>query len=157
MMKTFYIVMLFWHHCKVVALDQSERKCSRSNKICIPDDYDSTKRPILWANKNDKITNIRVSLLDFKIIQINDDESTITLWSILQMRWKEPRLKIMPNVTNQFDEFPRSFLQLIWLPDIYIDNVKDIHTYNLIEDYRFLYHQVNHTMLYCIGQSTSLT
>ena len=97
--------------------------------ICIPENYNNLEKP---ANK----TTVTVSIVDMKILNVNDYENTITMYFNMYFAWKEPRLEAPPVVSDYFP-LNHSFLELLWLPDIFIYNLKSIKKHTFIHDVDF--------------------
>ena len=131
-MKNFIFVIILIQFYECIALEH----CTRD--ICIPSYYDKLVPPIL----ND--TNvINVWFNDIKILKIDDYDCAITLKIELGLYWIEPRLKA-PSSVPYMIPLDQSFLNLLWIPDIYIDDVKKITKHHLNSDYEaigeILYH-----------------
>ena len=80
----------------------SEYNCFR--KICIPSDYDSLLTPI-----TEEPTPINVNFFYLQLLKIDDYDCTITVKFLLELRWVEPRLKLMRNAIN-YVTLPREFI-----------------------------------------------
>ena len=84
------------------------------------------------------------------IPRINEKESTITLKLSLSLSWVETRLTILPNATNETKEelvngiyLPKKFINILWLPDAYIENVHHIEKSNFIRDYQTVFYSLD--------------
>ena len=94
--------------------------------ICIPENYNKLEKPF---NK----TTVTMSIVDMKVLDVNDSENTITMYFNMYFAWKEPRLEAPPVVSDYFP-LNHSFLELLWLPDIFIYNLKSIEKHAFIHD-----------------------
>ena len=93
---------------------------------------------------------ILVLFEDIMIPRINEKESTITLKLSLSLSWVETRLTILPNATNETKEelvngiyLPKKFIDILWLPDAYIENVHHIEKFNFIRDYQTIFYSLD--------------
>ena len=114
--------------------------CYRS--LCIPSGYDKLSKPPL-SNITDTINNITIYIPFIQILSVNENENTLTLKLKLEIVWNEPRVTILPNVTNEEMEniviagyaLPQDFKNYLWLPNVYIYNVQKIKKYKLNHDF----------------------
>ena len=60
-------------------------------------------------------------------------DCTVTVYVYLQVIWKEPRL-IAPDKITQSGAIDQKFLNMLWIPDIQIYNLKDFNKIGLIHD-----------------------
>ena len=60
-------------------------------------------------------------------------DCTVTIYVYLQVIWKEPRL-IAPDKITQSGAMDQKFLNMLWIPDIQIYNLKDFNKIGLIHD-----------------------
>ena len=86
--------------------------------ICIPSGYNNLKNP---GPKNES-TNVEVQFKGIQVINIDENESTITLKLAIVMVWFEPRIFISSNATeedkkeNDWTKLPKRFANKLWLP-----------------------------------------
>ena len=73
-------------------------------KICIPSDYDSLLTPITVEP-----TPIRVDFFYLQLLKVDDYDCTITVKFLLQLYWREPRLRLLRNAIN-YVTLPREFI-----------------------------------------------
>ena len=136
-MKNFLsCAILYFCHFNYVT---SNSTCYRS--ICIPSGYNKLIKPPLY---NDETHNdIEVRLYFIYILGVNENEGTITLKMNLEISWIESRI-IAPNSTKEEDyiALPKEFIDHLWLPDAYIENVHKIYKYNLIHDFEEFYYGI---------------
>ena len=87
-------------------------------QVCIPENYTNTVLPF-----QNQTNNIQFDFEEVRILKVNDHEYIITLSLLLNMRWIEPRLKLISRdkrrVVNNISviDLPKD---LIWMPDIHI-------------------------------------
>ena len=100
-----------------------------AGNICIPSSYNQWEKPI-----SDDIIEIGVDIEVLQIIEIDDFEFSITLVMYLNLYWNEPRI-----LNNQTDGIFRpvdlSLLKDLWVPDIYIYNLKSISKQSVFTDF----------------------
>ena len=100
----------------------AEQKLKCSGHICIPPDYEKVNLPL-----PNEILNVSVNFNDIWIQKVDDLEHTVSLSLDIWITWEEPRLEI--NATMQEKKFyaiDKSFLNLLWIPDIFIYDAKKV-------------------------------
>ena len=110
------VIFLFLHIC-----------CSIANDQCIQ------KPKNLTEPKTG--TKVYISIRDLQIINVNDDDCTITLNFQLTLQWNEPRL------TYKFDDkdffnLPKSGFNCLWVPNVFIFGLKSMKTHSLTDKIR---------------------
>ena len=139
--------LLILNHFKVATSDN----CFKS--ICIPSGYDKTAKPEINYEQDESLnfTNkIEVDFVNIQIVGMNERQSTITLKLSLWLWWEEPRITILPNTTQDEIDYlkdsgiyvPKEFINNLWLPDAYIENVHRINKFNLIHEYQTFYFKI---------------
>ena len=97
----------------------NEASCTKEKCIedifCIPADYNKLQRPTKEKVQVDLELDI-IEVLDF---DDKDFSSTIMMW--LKAAWIEPRLKSNTSTKHPID---LSVMEDLWMPDIYIYNLK---------------------------------
>ena len=93
--------------------------------FCIPDNYDKLSRPM------EGLVDIEVEIHVTEVISINDQDFTATMMLYLQASWEEPRIK-----NNNTDAIPieLSIKDKLWVPDLYIPNMKSFKTEKILTD-----------------------
>ena len=111
--------------------------------ICITSDYNKLTKP---TPKNE-ITDIQVEFRRIQVLNINENESTITLKLAILMVWFEPRIFISSNATKQDKEeinwsngygskiLPKEFVNHLWMPSTYIPHMHKINKYNFVQEF----------------------
>ena len=77
-----------------VVCDEALKKCS--GEVCLPSDYDSLRLPFTNATNN-----ITISIADFKILNIRDNDGIIKTSFWFNMFWYEPRIIPPTNMTQR--------------------------------------------------------
>ena len=96
----------------------------------------------------DKFNNIQVFINNLQILRVDENENTLTLMLQVEIVWNEPRLTLLPNVTekemehieNDGYDLPKEFMDHLWLPDTYVYNVHKIEKYNFIRHFEYLWY-----------------
>ena len=112
------------------------RKCF--GQFCLPADYNRLFRPTV--NHNDKGVSpgpVDVDLdFDVRIFEVNDIKFTISFTMFFGVRWKEPRLvKKNSSDSNPVEQVSLEILEYLWLPSIYILNLKTYQTLDIFSDF----------------------
>ena len=92
--------------------------------VCIPENYSKTVLPF-----QNQTNDIQVDFEMVRILKVNDHEYTITLLLLLNMQWKEPRLKPAPKYKRRvFNNISLIHLpkDLLWMPDTYFHDFHSI-------------------------------
>ena len=87
-----------------IAYENNSEYLSCFRKICIPSDYDSLLTPITVEP-----TPIRVDFFYLQLLKVDDYDCTITVKFLLQLYWREPRLRLLRNAIN-YVTLPREFI-----------------------------------------------
>ena len=133
-MKLTLIVVFSIHFCYVTSGNvDAELQCQEiSNAIkpafCLPEDYDKYTPPFI----NDIPVHVELVITFDDIIDVNDDDCTITFNIKFDMSWIEPRLNVLLNgSTWKYRDTPETqtflpvkYLDSIWKPDIDINNLE---------------------------------
>ena len=103
-------------------------------------DYEEGELPIK------KIANRTVDVIleinDVDVSVVNDIDFTITLRMNLGMHWNEPRIVAFHSVNDGTDvktPLDLKFLDHLWLPDLEILNLKQIHDYTILKKLAGIY------------------
>lgn len=121
------LLLLCSQLCNALAINNS---CAAPG-ICLPDNYDKLQRPV-----QDKPVDVKVDLDVTQFLDINDLEFTLTFSMYFGVRWEEPRLESDPNEEKDlYLPVDLSFFNELWVPDVYIYNLKEIHSYKIFTDF----------------------
>ena len=88
-----WILLNFWCNLQVVTTNE----CF-NDLVCIPSGY---KRHIRPPPKNGT-TNIKVEFEKIQILNIDENEGTITIKFSLASVWSDPRIFVSPNATDAY-------------------------------------------------------
>ena len=127
-------------------LNGEEEKCS--GEICIPPDYNKLRLPV--ANSTNNIT---ISILDLKILKIDDNDCIVKTSFWIQITWLEPRLispyaKFKNEITQDYYyQIDESYHKYLWLPDIFIWNLENIELRRFLNNEREILYYPNGTLL----------
>ena len=121
-----------------------------SGEVCIPSNYNRLQMPLT----NDT-NNVTVAFNGLQILKVDDYDCQIHLTFELALKWMEPRIIGPFRVPNHIllDE---SYLKQLWLPDLYIHNVKNIKKHSLLSDFENLSYIGNNTLLYFVQLEVSI-
>ena len=92
-MKFILSCVIIHFYCKLQFV--SSNSCF--DLICIPHEYNKLTKPL---PKNETI-NVDVGFGQIQILNIDENESTITLKLDITVGWPEPRIFISPNATEE--------------------------------------------------------
>ena len=140
-----YILLRNIEFCNA-QLNGEEEKCS--GEICIPPDYNKLRLP--FANATNNIT---ISILDLKILKIDDNDCIVKTSFWIQITWLEPRLispyaKFKNEITQDYYyQIDESYHKYLWLPDIFIWNLENIELRRFLNNEREILYYPNGTLL----------
>ena len=109
--------------------------------FCLPKGYNNlippSHRDLYGGNKTNKIIDVNLDF-DVRVFEVNDIKFTVSLTMYFGIRWKEPRL-LKKNVSKEYDgTFKRVDLHMLndlWLPSVYILNLKSYKTVNIFSEF----------------------
>ena len=105
--------------------------CSSSG-ICLPSNYSKQSLPI-----ENQMNYVNLEFLKFKILGIRDRECTLTIQLAMNVSWNDPRLIIKnSNDAHMEKMLEDSFLELMWKPDLYIEDLKHSRVPAIIHPYQ---------------------
>ena len=119
------------------AKGQKNKKCF--GQFCLPKDYDSLVSPLDIDSTNDtkKIVDVNFDF-DIRVFEVDDIKFTVSFTMYFGIRWEEPRL-LKKNISKSYDDtFQRvnlDMLKHLWLPSIYILNLKSYKTLNVLSEF----------------------
>ena len=100
--------------------------------VCLPTNY--SKQTLPFQNQ---MTYVNLEFLKFKILSIRDRDCTLTYQIAMNVTWNDPRL-----IINNYDDaymgnmLEESFLELMWKPDLYIEDLKYSRIPSIIHPYQ---------------------
>ena len=124
-----------------VVCNEATKKCS--GEVCIPSDYDSLHLPF-----TNETNNITISIADFKILNIRDNDGIIKTSFWFNMFWYEPRIIPPTNMTHSSTTLKESFYKRLWLPDIMIWNLEDIKMRHFLNKEKVVQYGKNNMILF---------
>ena len=113
---------------KIISLifiaNSTAEKCFK-DIFCVPANYDKLLRP------NESLVQIEMEIHITEVISINDQDFTTSLMLILEANWEEPRIKSNSTKTIPLE---LSIRDDIWIPDLYIPNMKNFKTEKILTE-----------------------
>ena len=127
-MYTFGIIIIFSVQF-LCNLALQEVKCS--GHVCIPPNYEKLNRPF-----HKEILPVSINFSKIWIQEVDDLEHTISLSLQIWMTWEEPRLEVVNGTLQENKSYAidKSFLNLLWIPDLYIYDAKKIDKNGMVSD-----------------------
>ena len=113
-----------------LSLTFASQVCVFEGQYCLPDNYDRLDKPY-----NDRPVEVKVDLDVTQILDINDVEFTLSLSMYFGVRWEEPRLISNASSNETYVAADISFFDQLWVPDVYIYNLKNIKKYKIFTDF----------------------
>ena len=123
-----YIFLL----CNILNCHSLETGICSSSGICLPSNYSKQTMPF-----QNQVTNVNLEFLKFKILGIRDRDCTLTLQMAMNVTWNDPRL-IIKNSNDAYmgNMLEDSFLESMWKPDLYIEDLKHSRVPAIIHPYQ---------------------
>jgi len=159
-------ISLFSAVCLLVLTDGSRGdsgfKCSDdiSKSLCLPDNYVKFELP-----HKDQTNKIGISMDIDEVMQINDEDHSITISMYLNVDWQEPRLKMLPSFgassrpknSGKSGPVPTNveLIEDLWLPNIFIYNLKTFKVIEVLSKLSGLWIDSEKNVLY--SQATQIT
>ena len=123
-----YIFLL----CNILNCHSLETGICSLSGICLPSNYSKQSLPI-----ENRMTYVNLEFLKFKILGIRDRDCTITLQMAMNVTWNDPRLIIKnSNDAHMGNMLEDSFLDSMWKPDLYIEDLKHSRVPAIIHPYQ---------------------
>ena len=113
-------------------------------EVCIPSSYNRQLRPL-----QNMTNNILVGFNKLQILKVDDYNCQIHLTFELSLKWVEPRL-IGPYNVPDYLPLDESYMKILWLPDLYIDNIKSIEKHSLLNEFESLSYVGNNALIYYV-------
>ena len=104
----------------------------KSNKICagnvcIPDNYDKFEMP-------DKHVHVDIGIEVVEILEVNDHDFSTAMYLYCDVSWTDPRI-INNAASGKTLQIETSILNYLWVPDIYIYNLKSFYNSRVLTDF----------------------
>ena len=128
-----------------------------TKEFCLPSDYNRLIKP--FPNQP---VEIKCDLDILQILEINDGKFYVTFSMYFGVQWEEPRLiqSLSEEKTkeNPYVPIDLSLFDQLWVPDIYIYDLKSIRSYKIFTDFaglwvvngsQILYSHEAHITFYC--------
>ena len=127
-----------------------------AKEFCLPSDYNRLIKP--FPNQP---VDIKCDLDILQILEINDGKFYVTFSMYFGVQWEEPRLiqsEEEKTKENPYVPIDLSLFEQLWVPDIYIYDLKSIRSYKIFTDFaglwvvngnQILYSHEAHITFYC--------
>lgn len=100
-----------------------------SGQYCLPKDYKKLELPMV----DGEAIEVGMRLSVQQISKIDDKDFTMSLNVDLGLEWKDPRIiTTSPNQTEAYGVLDLGMLEYLWLPDIYLYNLKSVRSLNIL-------------------------
>ena len=102
------------------------------NGHCLPKDYEKHELPRKSGDK--EAIEIDIGFIYLEILEINEKDFSITFRTVLQGKWKEPRiipLKLEVNEESNQVLNP-SILDYLWIMNLFIYNLKEVRKFKTL-------------------------
>ena len=99
--------------------------CAKGNHICIPKNYSKYELPEVPT-----VVSLGIDIIN--IPKIDDIDFSVTLSVFLNVGWKDTRVIINPSFPQNLTPVDVNFMRKLWLPDLYIRNLKTYKTQNVL-------------------------
>ena len=117
-----------------------------SKDICLKDDYAQFELP-----NTDSVNEIHVSLNLDEVYRVDDKDGSITFSAYFNVDWNERRLFVEPKVAalnKGLIHMSPEFVKDLWLPNIYIYNMKSYSVLDVYSKLSGLWIDTNKSVLY---------
>lgn len=113
--------------------------------VCLPDGYSRLHRP-----STAEADVIKVSLDIADILEIDDRQNTVTFETYFNLEWQEKRLNVTPELgaSGTFVPVNVELVKELWLPNIYIYNMKSFRTLEVLAPMSGLWIKRDKAVLY---------
>ena len=101
-----------------------------SGNFCIPKNYNRFALPNSESTQD--VLNIRIDFDITDILEVDDKDFSVTFKAYLGVYWEDPRLTDTLEENDGFISVDHSMLSKIWVPDIYIYNLKSIEVLSIL-------------------------
>jgi hypothetical protein len=113
-------------------MSNDEPRCA--GPVCLPSNYSRLIGPY---NESSSF-NIEVGLDVLQILEVNDQLFTVSLTMYFWLAWQDPRI-LSPPTDNPHIPIALSFMDHLWVPDVYFYNLKSTQTLNIISEFAGTY------------------
>ena len=98
-----------------------------AEELCIPDNYDMFHMP-------DEHVQVEIGIRVVEVLGINDHDFSAELYLYFAVTWNDSRLinHAAPGKTLKIDT---TFMQYLWVPDVYIYNLKSFYSNRVLTDF----------------------
>lgn len=120
--------------------NKSEKRIDHDNKchaicsgnFCIPETYNHFVLPT--NESTNEVLNVRIDFDIIDFLEINDKDFSVTFSTYLGVYWEDPRLTQHSgeNGDDGFLTLDTSILSCMWVPDIYMYNLKSIEVLSVM-------------------------
>ena len=111
-----------------------DNKCHAmcSGNICIPENYNHLVLPT--HKSTNEVLNVRIDFDIIDFLKIDDKDFSVTFSTYLNVYWEDPRLTNHSGVNKDdgFLSLDTSILSCMWVPDIYMYNLKSIEVLSVM-------------------------
>ena len=104
---------------------KSNKTCARN--VCILDNYDKFEMP-------DKHVHVDIGIEVVEILEVNDHDFSTAMYLYFDFSWTDPRL-INNATSGKTLQIETSFMDNLWVPDIYIYNLKSFYNSRVLTDF----------------------
>ena len=102
-----------------------------AGKVCIPDDYDKFEMP-----QEHVYVDIGIKIVE--ILDVLDHDFSAEFYMYFFAAWNDSRL-INNATSGKTVNIDTEFLEKLWVPDVYIYNVKSFHNSRVLTDFAGLF------------------
>lgn len=99
----------------------------------------------------DKFTDVTISLYINRISGVDENKEEISFDAFLQVIWDDGRIKPKPEMTKHYTELTAEERHTIWVPDLYIRQLREMKVLTLFEEISSLRLYQNSTISLSIG------
>ena len=98
-----------------------------AGELCIPDDYDMFHMP-------EEQLQVEIGIRVVEVLEINDKDFSAEFYMYFAVSWNDARL-INYATAGTTLRIETSFMQYMWVPDIYIYNLKSFYSSTVLTDF----------------------
>ena len=163
---TLFLILLFNFVNVTDAGNKNEFRCSEKNElsVCLPKSYSKFELPIKKG-----VNKMKIAIDIIEVLRINDKDYSITFACYFNVYWEEKRIRLGPtfgaeqvgpgvNATGNgqvTESMNLEFVKSLWLPNIFIYNLKTYKVIDVLSKLAGLWIYGNHQLLY--SQATHIT
>jgi hypothetical protein len=116
--------------CSAQLMTNDEQKCA--GQVCLPSNYSRLIGPY---NESSSI-DIKIDLWILQILEVNDKLFTVSFTMFFGVVWQDHRiLSLATDNSNAYVPIALSFMDHLWVPDVYFYDLKSIQTQNIISEF----------------------